>query len=144
MVRNSVKYVSWKDRKQLCSDLKKIYTSSTEQQAQEQLKTFAEKWDEKYPTIRRMWRRHWEYVIPFFDYPYEIRRVIYTTNAIESLNRSLRKVIKTKDAFPNDASIRKIFYLVFANISKKWTMSIRIWKAALSQFAVRFKGRFPI
>jgi putative transposase len=144
MVRNSVKYVSWKDRKQICSDLKKIYTSSTEQQAQEQLDIFAEKWDEKYPTISQMWRRHWEYVIPFFDYPSEIRKVIYTTNAIESLNRSLRKVIKTKGAFPNDASILKIFYLALANISKKWTMPLRTWKTALSQFAVRFEGRFPI
>jgi len=144
MVRNSVKYVSWKDRKQICSDLKKIYTSSTEQQARQQLETFAEKWDEKYPTISKMWHRHWEYVIPFFDYPSEIRRVIYTTNAIESLNCSLRKVIKTKGAFPNDASILKIFYLALANISKKWTMPIRTWKAALSQFAVRFEGRFPI
>ncbi len=152
MVRNSVKYVSWKDRKQVCSDLKKIYTSSTEQQAQEQLDAFGQKWDGKYPTISRMWRRHWEYVIPFFDYPPEIRKVIYTTNAIESLNRSLRKVIKTKGAFPNDASILKLFYLALplgmakpiANISKKWTMPIRTWKAALSQFAVRFEGRFPI
>jgi len=144
MVRNSVKYVSWKDRKQICSDLKKIYSSSTEQQAQEQLDAFAERWDAKYPTISKMWRRHWEYVIPFFDYPSEIRKVIYTTNAIESLNRSLRKVIKTKGAFPNDASILKIFYLAPANISKKWTMPIRTWKTALSQFAVRFEGRFPI
>jgi putative transposase len=123
---------------------KKIYTSSTEQQAQEQLDAFAEKWDGKYPTISQMWRRHWEYVVPFFDYPPEIRRVIYTTNAIESLNRSLRKVIKTKGAFPNDASILKIFYLALANITKKWTMPIRTWKAAFSQFAVRFEGRFPI
>ena len=144
MVRNSVKYVSWKDRKQICSDLKKIYSSSTEQQAQEQLDAFAERWDAKYPTISKMWSRHWEYVIPFFDYPSEIRKVIYTTNAIESLNRSLRKVIKTKGAFPNDASILKIFYLALANISKKWTMPIRTWKTALSQFAVRFEGRFPI
>jgi putative transposase len=144
MVRNSVKYVSWKDRKQICSDLKKIYSSSTEQQAQEQLDAFAEKWDEKYPTISQMWRRHWGYVIPFFDYPPAIRKVIYTTNAIESLNRSLRKVIKTKGAFPNDASILKIFYLALANISKKWTMPIRTWKTALSQFAIRFEGRFPI
>ena len=144
MVRNSVKYVSWKDRKQICSDLKMIYTSSTEQQAQEQLEIFSERWDEKYPTISQTWRRHWAYVIPFFDYPPEIRKVIYTTNAIESLNRSLRKVIKTKGAFPNDASILKIFYLALANISKKWTMPIRTWKAALSQFAVRFEDRFPI
>ena len=83
-------------------------------------------------------------MIPFYDYPPEIRRVIYTTNAIESLNRSLRKVIKTKGAFPNDASIQKIFYLTRANISKKWTIPARTWKTALSQFAVRLEGRFPI
>ncbi|MFC1781487.1 transposase [Planctomycetota bacterium] len=92
----------------------------------------------KYPTISQMWRRHWEYVILFFDYPSEIRKVIYTTNAIESLNRSLRKLIKTKGAFSNDASILKIFYLALAHISKKWTKPIRTWKAALSQFAFRF------
>ena len=91
-----------------------------------------------------MWRNHWEHVIPFFDYPEDIRKVIYTTNAIESLNRSLRKVIKTKGAFPNDAAILKIFYLALANIAKKWTMPIWDWKAALSQFAIRFAGRFEL
>jgi putative transposase len=144
MIRNSVKYVSWKDRKLVCQDLKTIYTSATEQEAEVALDSFGQKWDEKYPTISQMWRRHWEYVIPFFDYPSEVRKVIYTTNAIESLNRSLRKVIKTKGSFPNDASILKIFYLALANISKKWTMPLRTWKAALSQFSVRFEGRFPI
>ena len=91
-----------------------------------------------------MWRKNWQRVIPFFDYPTDIRKVIYTTNAIESLNRSLRKVIKTKGAFPNDASILKIFYLALANIAKKWTMPIHTWKAALSQFAIKFAGRFEL
>jgi putative transposase len=144
MIRNSVKYVHWKDRKELCGDLKKIYTAATEQQAEIELDAFSDKWDSKYPTISKIWRQHWQHVIPFFDYPADIRKVIYTTNAIESLNRSLRKVIKTKGAFPNDASILKIFYLALANISKKWTMPIRTWKAALSQFAIKFEGRFPI
>ena len=144
MIRNSVKYVNWKDRKELCKDLKKIYSSSTEQQAETQLDAFAEKWDSKYPTISKMWRQHWERVIPFFDYPADIRKVIYTTNAIESLNRSLRKVIKTKGAFPNDASILKIFYMALANISKKWTMPIRTWNAAISQFAIKFAGRIEL
>jgi len=144
MIRNSVKYVNWKDRKLICGDLKKIYTSATEQQAEIALDAFGRKWDSKYPTISQMWRNNWERVIPFFDYPEDIRKVIYTTNAIESLNRSLRKVIKTKGAFPNDAAILKIFYLALANISKKWTMPIHTWKSALSQFAIKFAGRFEL
>jgi putative transposase len=144
MVRNSVKYVNWKDRKPICADLKTIYTSATEQQAEIALEAFGKKWDAKYPTISQMWRKHWQRIIPFFDYPADIRKVIYTTNAIESLNRSLRKVIKTKGAFPNDASILKIFYLALINIAKKWTMPIHTWKAALSQFAIKFAGRFEL
>jgi putative transposase len=144
LIRNSVKYVNWKDRKEVCNDLKTIYTSATEQQAESALEAFGKKWDSKYPTIRQMWRNNWERVIPFFDYPADIRKVIYTTNAIESLNRSLRKVIKTKGAFPNDASIVKIFYLALMNIAKKWTMPIHTWKAALSQFAIKFAGRFEL
>ena len=144
MIRNSVKYVNWKDRKAVCQDLKTIYTSATEQQAELALDAFGKKWDSKYPTISQMWRKHWERVIPFFDYPDDIRKAIYTTNAIESLNRSLRKVIKTKGAFPNDAAIMKIFYLALTNIAKKWTMPIRPWKGALSQFAIKFAGRFEL
>lgn len=144
MIRNSVKYVNWKDRKLVCRDLKTIYTSATEQQAEVALDAFGKKWDTKYPTISQMWRNHWEHVIPFFDYPQDIRKVIYTTNAIESLNRSLRKVIKTKGAFPTDASIMKIFYMALANISRKWTMPIRTWNAAMSQFAIKFAGRFEL
>lgn len=144
MIRNSVKYVNWKDRKLVCEDLKMIYKSATEQQAQISLDAFGKKWDKKYPTISQMWSNNWDRVIPFFDYPEDIRKVIYTTNAIESLNRSLRKVIKTKGAFPNDASILKIFYLALANISKKWTLPIHDWKAALSQFAIKFAGRFEL
>jgi putative transposase len=144
LIRNSVKYVNWKDRKPVCEDLKTIYTAATEQQAECALDALGQKWDSKYPTIRQMWRKNWERVIPFFDYPADIRKVIYTTNAIESLNRSLRKVIKTKGAFPNDASILKIFYLALTQIAKKWTMPIHDWKAALSQFAIRFAGRFEL
>jgi transposase-like protein len=144
LIRNSVKYVSWKDRKAVCKDLKPIYTAATEQQARIALDAFRKKWDAQYPTLSQLWHNNWERVIPFFDYPEDIRKVIYTTNAIESLNRSLRKVIKTKGAFPNDASILKIFYLALANIARKWTMPIRDWKAALSQFAIRFAGRFEL
>ena len=141
MVRNSVKYVSWKDRKVICQDLKAIYTSATEQQAEAALDAFGKKWDSKYPTIAQMWRNHWERVIPFFDYPPDIRKVIYTTNAIESLNRSLRKVIKTKGAFPNDGHPEDLLPGA-TNMAKKWTLPIRDWKAALGQFAIKFAGRF--
>lgn len=143
MVRNSVRFVNWKDRKELCGDLKEIYTAATEAQAQTSLETFAQKWDEKYPMISKSWRSHWQNIIPFFDYPADIRKAIYTTNAIESLNRSLRKVIKTKGAFPSEASVMKIFYLALANIAKKWTMPIRCWKSAMQQFAIKFADRMP-
>jgi len=144
MIRNSVKYVNWKDRKILCADLKTIYTAATEEQAEIALEDFAAKWDEKYPTISAMWKSHWQNIIPFFDYPADIRKAIYTTNAIESINRSLRKVIKTKGAFPNDASIIKIFYLALENIAKKWTMPIRAWNSAINQFAIKFPDRMKL
>jgi len=121
-----------------------IAKSATGQQAETALEVFGQKWDEKYPTISQMWRRHRENVIPFFDYPADIRKAIYTTNAIESINRSLRKVIKTKGAFPTDASIMKIFYLALENISKKWTMPVRCWKSAMNQFAIKFAYRMPL
>lgn len=141
MVRNSTRFVNWKDRKEVCVDLKKIYTSATEGEAENALDNFAQKWDKKYPMISKSWREHWQNVIPFFDYPEDIRKVIYTTNAIESLNRSLRKVIKTKGAFPSEDSVLKILYLALANISRKWTMPIRNWETAMNQFAIKFGDR---
>jgi len=144
MVRNSVRFVNWKDRKELCADLKTIYTAATEEQAEIALEDFGQKWDDKYPMISKTWRSHWQNIIPFFDYPTDIRKAIYTTNAIESLNRSLRKVTKTKGAFPTEASVMKIFYLALANISKKWTMPIRCWNSAIHQFAIKFADRMPI
>lgn len=144
MVRNSTRFVNWKDRKDLCKDLKTIYTASTEQQAEVALDQFAEKWDDKYPMISQSWRNNWVNIIPFFEYPADIRKAIYTTNAIESLNRSLRKVIKTKGAFPSEASIMKIFYLALENIAKKWTMPIRCWNSAVHQFAIKFGDRMPL
>lgn len=143
MIRNSTKYVNWKDRKELCADLRTIYTASTSNQAEVELGSFAKRWDSQYPTISKMWHNHWENVIPFFEYPNDIRRAIYTTNAIESLNNSLRKVIKTKNSFPNDASVMKILFLALANISKKWTRPISNWRAALNQFSIKFEDRFP-
>ena len=144
MIRNSVRFVNWRDRRKICADLKLIYTAATEQEAEMALDDFAQKWDDKYPMISKSWRTNWQNIIPFFDYPQDIRKAIYTTNAIESLNRSLRKVIKTKGAFPTEASIYKIFYLALENISQKWTMPIRSWNSAMNQFAIKFGDRVPL
>lgn len=144
MIRNSTKYVSWKERKILCVDLKKIYKSVTEEQALSELNNFAEKWDSKYPMISKSWRSNWDNLNEFFNYPEYIRKAIYTTNAIESLNSSLRKVIKKRSAFPTDDSIYKVLYLALTNAEKKWTMPIRDWGAAINQFAIHFDGRMQI
>lgn len=144
MLRNSLKYVSWKDRKAVAEALKPVYTAVNEQQAEQALNIFAETWDGKYPTISPMWRRHWQGIIPFMKYPESIRKAIYTTNAIESLYSSLRKVTKHRGAFPNDEAVVKILYLALKNIAKKWTMPIRPWKQALNQFVIHFPGRIPV
>jgi transposase-like protein len=143
LVRNSLKYVPWKQQREVAAELKSIYQASTVEQAEDALTAFAHKWDERYPSISRLWLRHWERIIPFFAYPADIRRVVYTTNAIESLNRSLRKVLKTKGSFPDDDAVLKLLYLALRNIAKKWTMPIKDWKAALNRFAVEFPDRFP-
>ena len=140
-VRNSLSYVSWKDRKEVASDLKKIYSSTTRQQAEARLEEFGEKWDSKYSSISISWRRNWERLAVFFSYPEEIRKVIYTTNAIESVNSGVRRVIKNRGSFPTDESALKLIYLGIENLSRKWTMPIRDWKAALNQFAILFEGR---
>lgn len=144
LLRNSLRYVPWKDRKTVAADLKSIYKAATVAEAESALDAFAEKWDALYPAISALWLRHWENIIPFFDYPQDIRRVIYTTNAIESLNRSLRKVIKTKGAFPSPDSVFKLLYLALNNIAKKWTKPIQNWSAALARFAIEFPNRFPL
>ncbi len=142
MVRNSLKYVVWKDKKELAADLAKIYRSATVAEAELNLASFAEKWDHKYPSISASWQRHWLNIITFFDYPPEIRKVIYTTNAIESLNMTVRKVIKNKRAFPSDDSMLKLVYLALKNIEKKWTMPIRDWALAANRFSIEFGDRF--
>ncbi len=134
MVRNSLKYVSYKDIKELIGDLKKIYSSINEQKAEEYLDSFGEKWNEKYPVITDIWKRNWSSIIPLFSFPTEIRKVIYTTNIIESANRQIRKIIKNKGVFPDDSSIKKIIFLSLRNASKKWTMPIKDWPLALNQF----------
>lgn len=143
MVRNSLKYVSWKQRKEVAADLKRIYQSVTAEQAEMELTAFEAKWDETHPTISQSWRRNWAQVIPFFAYPADIRKVIYTTNAIESLNMSLRKVTKNRGSFPNDEAMFKLLYLALRNIAKKWTLPIRDWKAAMNRFAILFGDRMP-
>lgn len=143
MVRHSLNYVGWKERKEVARDLKTIYSSATDAEAEQRLDEFADKWDARFPTISRSWRSNWTRIIPFFAYPPEIRRVIYTTNAIESLNMTLRKVTKARGSFPNDEAVQKLLYLALRNITKKWTMPIRDWKAALSRFAIVYEDRLP-
>jgi putative transposase len=141
MVRNSLHFVPWKVQKEVAADLRTIYTAATADEAGLMLTQFDDKWGAQYPPIGQSWRRNWERIIPFFDYPAEIRKVVYTTNAIESINMSLRKVIKTRSSFPTDEAVTKLFYLALNNISKKWTMPIRDWKGALNRFTIQFDDR---
>jgi len=141
MIRNSLKYVPWKKRKEVAADLRQIYSAPTLGESQLALEAFAEKWDNEYPTISRSWLANWNNLTPFFDYPPEIRKVIYTTNAIESLNYSLRKVTKTSGSFPNSDSVFKLLYLALRNVNRKWNMPIRDWKMALNHFAIMFEER---
>lgn len=141
MVRNSVKFVPWKDYKQVTADLKQIYQSVTEEEALKALDAFAERWDGKYPQISKSWRSHWHNLSTLFDYPEDIRKAIYTTNAIESLNSVIRKAIKKRKLFPSDEAARKVVYLAILDASKKWTMPIRNWKAALNRFMIEFEDR---
>jgi putative transposase len=142
MVRHSLNYVSWKRRKEVAADLRRIYTAATVEEAEMMLGEFEAKWDAEYLPIGQSWRRNWERLTPFFDYPPEIRKVIYTTNAIESVNMSLRKLTKNRGSFPSDEALTKLFYLALRNISQKWTMPIRDWKAALTRFTIQFGDRF--
>ena len=141
MVRNSVKFVPWKDYKPVTADLKQIYQSVTEEEALLALDQFAERWDDKYPQISKSWRACWANLNTLFNYPPDIRRAIYTTNAIESLNSVIRKSIKKRKLFPSDDSAKKVVYLAIQNASKKWTMPIRNWKPALNRFMIEFEER---
>ena len=144
MVRNSTKFVSYKDRKEICTDLKMIYQATNENIALENLDKFCDKWDTKYPMIGKSWRNNWDKIIPMFLFPEEILRTIYTTNAVESVNMTLRKASKNRRIFPTDESVLKVMYLAIQNISKKWTMPIRNWGQALGWFSVEFEERFPL
>jgi transposase-like protein len=143
-VRNSLKFVTWKERKAVARDLRAIYAAPTLSAAEAALEQFAEQWDAKYPAIGPSWRADWTRLTVFFDYPPEIRKVIYTTNAIESLNYSLRRVLKNRGAFPSDEAIYKVLYLGLQNVAKKWSKPIRDWKAALNQFVILFGDRMEI
>jgi putative transposase len=143
MVRHSLSYVGWKERKAVAQDLKLIYRAATEPEAERALQAFEQKWDRKYPSISKSWRTHWPDLITFLKYPAEIRKAIYTTNAIESLNRSLRKISKNRGVFPNQESLLKLYYLALERIAKKWTMPIHNWSEALNRFALEFGDRMP-
>lgn len=143
LMRHSLCYVSYKDRKEVALDLKLIYRAATSEEAEHHLSEFAQKWDARYPMIAKSWRVNWARVVPMFGLPDEIRRAVYTTNAIESLNMSLRKVIKNRASFPTDEAAFKLLYLALKNIAKKWTMPIKQWSAAMNQFAIIYEGRVP-
>jgi len=143
-IRQSLAFVNWKDRKKLVEDLKTIYKASTITAAEIALDEFIAKWGTQYPTIGASWRRDWDRITPLFDYPADIRKAIYTTNAIESLNMTLRKVIKNKRVFPSDESVFKLIYLAIERISKKWTMPIHNWKPAMNRFMIEFGDRVTV
>lgn len=143
-LRNSLKYVPWKERKAVARDLRAMYAAASLAEAEQALKRFSECWDAKYPAIGPSWRADWQRLTVFFSYSPEIRKVIYTTNAVESLNYSLRKLLKMRGAFPNDDSIVKILFLAINRVAKKWTMPIRDWKSALNQFVILFGDRVPV
>src|SRR5688572_30670129 len=142
LVRASLNYVSWKQRKAVAADLRKIYTSATAAEAESALEAFAGTWDGSHPTIAQIWRRNWERVIPFFAFPADIRKVIYTTNAVESLNMTLRKLIKTRGSFPNEDAALKLLYMGLKNVSKKWSF-IQGWREALNRFQIMWPDRMP-
>lgn len=143
LLRHSLSFCSWQDRRHVAKRLKAVYSAATADEARHQLELFSEDpWGKKYPSIVPSWQRNWEQVIPFFSYPLEVRKIMYTTNAIESLHMQLRKILKTRGHFPSDEAASKLIYLALRNITKKWRMPPVTWKRALSQFAVLFGSRF--
>jgi len=144
LIRNSVNYVNWNDRRELVIDLRPIYSADSEVAAEVALGELEKKWAARYPMISQLWRNNWERVIPFFAFPREIRKALYTTNAIESINSQLRKVLRNRGHFPTDDAVMKLLYLALTNAAKKWTMPIQQWRSALQQLAIQFEGRLPI
>lgn len=143
MIRNSMRFVGWVQRKAVCAELRNVYSAPTEQAGLAELDAFEAKYAQRYPAIASSWRSNWERVRPFFDFPADLRRLIYTTNAIESLNFQLRKITKAKGHFPNDEAAIKLLYLALRNAEKKWTMVPRFWNSALNQLVIYFPGRLP-
>ncbi|HFT1943846.1 TPA: IS256 family transposase, partial [Escherichia coli O157] len=141
MVRNSLRFVSWKDYKAVTRDLKAIYQAPTEEAGQQALEAFASAWDSRYPQISRSWQANWTNLAMFFAYPADIRKVIYTTNAIESLNSVIRHAIKKRKVFPTDDSVKKVVWLAIQAASQKWTMPLRDWRMAMSRFIIEFGDR---
>jgi len=144
LIRGSLRYVSWKERKAVVKDLKVIYRAPTLEAAETALEAFSTAWDSRFPQISRMWRAHWTHLTPFFDYPPELRKVIYTTNAVESINAQLRKVTKHRGAFPTSDSVRKVLYLAITKASERWTRPVQDWTAALNHLSIVFEGRIPV
>jgi transposase-like protein len=144
MIRNSMRYVPWKERKKVAADLRTIYTAPTLEAAEQGLDAFEDKWGDQYPMVVRSWRANWANLTPFFDYPPDLRKVIYTTNAIESINSQLRKVVKKKGAFPTADSVRKVMYLAMTRASERWSRPVKDWAKALNHLAVVFEGRVPL
>jgi putative transposase len=144
LIRSSLRYVSWKERRGVARDLKAIYRAPTLEAAEEELEAFGAQWNSQFPQISRIWRTHWANLTPFFDYPPEIRKVIYTTNAVESINARLRKVTKHRGAFPTPDSVRKVLYLAISKASERWTRPIPDWTSALNHLSIVFEGRIPV
>ena len=143
-IRNSLKYVSYKDQKLLLKDLKRVYKANSKSEADQELESFCEKWDIKYPIVTKSWKSNWDNLSNYFKYTKKIRKVIYTTNIIESVNRQFRKTTKTKGAFPNEDSLRKILYLTIQNITKRWTQPFQNWPLIVSQLSIIFKDRLEL
>ena len=144
MIRNSVKYVPFKDRKAVTRDLKEIYLAPSEDTAKTALDMFGEKWDVKYPAISKSWLSRWNEVIPYMKFSPEIRKAIYTTNSVESLNFTLQRNLKTRQSFPNDEAAMKLIFMILRRITKRWTMPIRNWGEAMHQFSVIYGDRVPL
>jgi putative transposase len=143
MVRHSLRYVGWKERKAVAADLRAIHTAPTVEAAEQALEAFERKWTPRFPAIAKSWRANWTNLIPFYSYPPEIRKAVYTTNAIESMQASLRKMTRQRGAFPNAESVRKVIYLALQRISKNWQRRVLDWVAVLNHFTTVFKGRIP-
>lgn len=141
MVRNSLRYVGWRERREVAQDLRTIYTTATAEAGYQALEAFSAKWDGRYPKISQSWRAKWDDLSGFYSYPPEIKKVIYTTNAVESINATLRKVTRKRGAFPNPDSVRKVLYLAIQRVAKRWTRPIKNWHLALNHLTVVFEGR---